>query len=70
MTTYNREMKGLTPPKWHDGYFKLRTYEQIAAEGGQKNKTKQNKKQTNFPLICIASLSKNSAAITQVVIMV
>ena len=64
MTTYNREMKGLTPPKWHDGYFKLRTYEQIAAEGGQK------KKQTNFPLICIASLSKNSAAITQVVIMV
>ena len=43
MTTYNREMKGLTPPKWHDGYFKLRTYEQIAAEGGQKKKQKQKK---------------------------
>lgn len=64
MTTYNREMKGLTPPKWHDDYFKLRTSEQTAAEGGKK------KKKNNFPLICIASLSKNSAAITQVALMV
>ena len=39
MTTYNREMKGLTPPKWHDDYFKLRTSEQTAAEGGKKKTT-------------------------------
>ena len=62
MTAFNREMKGLTPPKWHHGYFKLRTSEQTAAEGG--------KKKNNFLLICIASLSKNSAAITQVALMV
>ena len=63
MTGYNRDMKGLTTPKWHKDYFKLRTSEQTAAAVETKqNKTKQ-KKSLNFPLMSKLCLSQNSAAI-------